>query len=690
MLLRYLVCSSPSVCIFSVVVNLSVSCSGLTGTGLEHVFSITVRENWKRWVGLVDQIEITPLEELPAQKVFTPKHGLPVLPSYKVDAPTWYWNGFPSNFLMPGISRVKPDVLESLALQFGFQDRELLDAICTDLKFGADIGCEGPFRAPTKSTNAPSSFEFGPHVSDAIADWIKKGFAYGPVLPEEVPPDAKINGIMCRPKPNGSVRIILNLSAPVGNSVNEGIDESKFPATMSSTTKWLRVLNRAGRECRMVKIDWADAYKHVAVRRQDMSLQWFMWLGMAFCELCLIFGSKSSVGIYDRLAKVVLFIACGVARMDRTMTCQHLDDCAAAAPKGAVVLEEFDQAFKSISEKLGITLAPRDDPEKSFGPSTRGVVFGVYYDTVAWTWAIPKEKYIRILHQLQEGIEADCVSQEYMMSVAGRIINIKPLVPSGKYNVDLILKAAAASQIKTDRVLVSSGLRSQLRFWFTMIQVCSGRVKIPDPDMRPPAWALDMYTDASGGGFGHDGRRTGRGVGALTKGWWAYVPWSSTICRGPLGEDGRRLNRKMSALELVGPLLVISAGFSLCKGKPVRVWVDNAGSVGIWKKGYSTTCGLSTTIVKAIAAVAAGLGCWFDIVKITRCSNPGADMADAISKADFNRFWAINAIAEFGCPCEQAWVPVSLLSWLENPCTDDKLGDRILGEIGQRTSLLSL
>ena len=79
---------------------------------------------------------------------------------------------------------------------------------------------------------------------------------------------------------------------------------------MSSTTKWLRVLNKAGRGGLICKTDWADAYKHVTVRQKDLPFQWFHWLGKLFCELCLIFGSKSSVGLYDRLAKVVLFMVC--------------------------------------------------------------------------------------------------------------------------------------------------------------------------------------------------------------------------------------------------------------------------------------------------------------------------------------------------------------------------------------------
>ena len=170
--------------------------------------------------------------------------------------------------------------------------------------------------------------------------------------------------------------------------------------------------------------------------------------------------------------------------------------------------------------------------------------------------------------------------------------------------------------------------------------------------------------------------------------WWAYIPWSRTICIGPMLQDGTRLNRKMSALELIGPLLVVSAGFAVCKGMPVRVWVDNSGSVAIWRKGYSTSCRLCSTIVKAIGTVAAGIGCRLDVVKILRCSTPEADMADALSKAAFQRFWDLNDRENLGLGLEPAWVPPQLCAWLENPQEDDALGDRILAGIGGRMRLL--
>ncbi|MFN9955036.1 MAG: hypothetical protein ACK55I_18210, partial [bacterium] len=127
---------------------------------------------------------------------------------------------------------------------------------------GADIGCKGAARRATVSSNADSTREFGEHVTDAVADWLVSGFAAGPFLPAERPANAKVNGMMCRQKPNGSVRIILNLSAPKGSSVNDGIDSDDFPTTMSSTQTWLAVLDKAGRNCLLVKLDWASADTH--------------------------------------------------------------------------------------------------------------------------------------------------------------------------------------------------------------------------------------------------------------------------------------------------------------------------------------------------------------------------------------------------------------------------------------------
>ena len=634
------------------------------------------------WLDIDTQAILPPL---PPLKKFKPKFDLPILVNYKTEAPSWFWHSFPSNLMQPAQSMVNADKLKAAAIQARYPDTKTLQKVYKDLKFGANIGCVGKFRLPSSATNAPSAFKNGPEVTDAIADWLTKGFAFGPVLPCEVPSTAKFSGIMTRPKPNGSVRIILNLSAPLGTSVNEGIDKEQFPVSMSSTSDWLRALHKAGRRARFCKIDWSDAYKHIAVHHDDTNLQWFKWGGMAFKELCLIFGGVSSAGIFDRTNKIVIFIAQYLANMDPDQVCQVLDDCCAAGPENSNMIDRFDECFNELAGDLGIKLAPRDDPEKSFAPCQKGVVLGIEYDSITWSWALPHVKLIRLLHTIKFALESDFLPQDTVWSLAGKIVNVKPLIPQGKFNIDHIVKANSFSKNRNSLVPISSAMKKQLYFWYTMLQVCSGRGSLVDPDASLPPWALDVYTDAAGGSFSSKGH----GAGVVASDWWAFIPWSKAINLGHPGPTGKSLARSMSALELIGPLLAISTAYEKSKNTSMRIWVDNSGSVFIWKKGYSNTCPLSTTLVKAIAAVAAGLGCRVDIVKITRCSTPMADMADAISKGAFTRFWTLaNNSPLVSLPLEPGWVPASLLKWISVPSLDEVLGHKILLELAKKTKIL--
>ena len=245
---------------------------------------------------------------------------------------------------------------------------------------------------------------------------------------------------MTKAKPNGSVRVILNLSAPVGRSVNEGIDNECFPATMSSTRKWLRILHRAGIGGYFLKIDWSQAYKQIAVHRDDLNLQWFEWLGRYFCELSLIFGAVSSVGIFDRLAKVVLFIVIQRSKFPQEMESQHLDDVCAAAPANDLSIFNFDNEYKAVAEELNILLAPRDDPEKSFAPTREGCVYGIHYETVKQTWWISKDRIARILLQIRRVLESEEVQQQDIWSLAGKILHVKDLIIGGKFHLYHLLK----------------------------------------------------------------------------------------------------------------------------------------------------------------------------------------------------------------------------------------------------------
>ena len=636
-------------------------------------FSQQTRGAWHLWRGCFEEAAKAGKVPEVKQKVFKPRFPeLPVLEDYKAGGDTEFWSEFPANMSERISPAFSAEALCRMVDRLGCSDRARVDRVLTYLREGADIGCKGKFRCSTSSKNASSAYESGREVTDAIAGWIADKYAYGPVCEEEVPANAKVSGIMVRKKPNGAARVILNLSAPAGMSVNDGIKAEDFPAVMSSTAAWLKVLNKAGRGCWITKTDWASAYKQVPVRREDTDLQWFEWAGRFFKELCLIFGSASSAGIFDDAAKVVLDLVCRLAGFPADRICQHLDDiCAAAAAKE--VLERFDGAFMEVAAELGVKLAVRDDHDKTFGPCKKGVVFGVEYDTEEWTWQLPEEKKLRLVAAIREACGCAELSDKQAQSLVGKLINIRPLIPAGKFNVDKIM-ALLADSSKSKVVQVSDGCKRQLKFWELALLACNGRLSIPAVERELPVWATEIFTDAAGGSLEGGARGSG---GVCGEGWF-FVPWSLKINAGAWKVDGKKVGRKLTALELVGPLAALAVFARECRLRPVKVWVDNAGSVGVWNKGYSNHCRLSSSIVRAISVVAAGLGCKVDILKVSRCSSPGTRMADQISKGNLAEFF--EEARERGTRMEATprELPAVFMKWVCLPVPDDELGERIL------------
>ena len=159
------------------------------------------------------------------------------------------------------------------------------------------------------------------------------------------------------------------------------------------------------------------------------------------------------------------------------------------------------------------------------------------------------------------------------------------------------------------------------------------------------------------------------------------LPWGRVINSGVRALDWRCISCKLSALELVGPLVCLAAGFQLCQWQPVRVWMDNSGSICIFRKGYSTSCALSLTLASATAVVAASIGCRLTVDKITRCSTAGAILADELSKGRFQAFRR-KAVTGWSRPLELARIPASLLYWVNRPMDDPLPGQRILADLG--------
>jgi hypothetical protein len=231
----------------------------------------------------------------------------------------------------------------------------------------------------------------------------------------------------------------------------------------------------------MLKIDWAAVYKHIHVRPEDLPLQYFSWLGKDFVELMLVFGARSSAGIYDRLAKFVLKLVLALSKYPRELVCQYLDDVCAACAAGSNELEKLEAAYRTVAAEIGVQLASPEDPDKCFSPRTEGVILGIHYNTADWTWRIPQEKLARVLLAIRTALTAETLPIHEVWSLVGKLLHYAPLIPAAKYNINHLIKATSLSTIRRFPVHITSNMKKQLYFWWVMLKTTDGHCSIQPP-----------------------------------------------------------------------------------------------------------------------------------------------------------------------------------------------------------------
>jgi hypothetical protein len=106
-----------------------------------------------------------------------------------------------------------------------------------------------------------------------------------------------------------------------------------------------------------------------------------------------MFGASSSVQNFDILANTIKTLATVGCEIPRKLIHRQLDDTPIVAPASSGWCEEFYQAYKRICEEINIELAP-DCPnkDKSYGPTTKGKVLGIWFDSTTLCWKLPSDK----------------------------------------------------------------------------------------------------------------------------------------------------------------------------------------------------------------------------------------------------------------------------------------------------------
>ena len=625
------------------------------------------------------EIESTPLPPRLPKKGFNPANPeIPILEDYRKEPKKEFWDKFPKhrNWRSGTPFKLRVDRLEELVDQAGgtVQLKTLLEDVSDDIKIGADLKVESSYE-PTVNKNAPSAYEQGQWVTDEVATAVKKQIVAGPFVKSEVPANATINSIQTAPKPNGKVRIIENMSAPKGKGVNDSIDKKWFPSEMGGMPEILYALNYCGRGAKFAKCDWNAAYKHIAVMLGMLRYQWFMWLSMYFVELCLVFGCVSSVGLYDRLARLMWLIVAALTNYPHFLVIQHLDDLCMVGRGNDGKVEQFYEKYLEVCEYVGVSLQETRDvsEDKAFAPSTVGSMLGIWFDTVKWRWWISEEKVLRYANDFKEMLELKETTQRKIWESVGKVLYISQLIPESRYHTSELLRLNNFSDNGEEIVKLTKKFKRQIKWWIPFVRLAGQGMPIPEPytNVVPPA-AIEADSDAAGGSL-----RGRPGCGIVMGEAWSVIRWPSYINSSEKCMCGAKWRHKLSFLEMIGHLLHVTVFAEELVDKPIVTNIDNEGTVCIARKGRAMRCPLTDCLVNTINHVAVAIGARAFVRKVRRCSTPQAIAADALSKNDMTRFREMIPDSE-KLPRP---VPRTVLAWIQSPTVDNDLGRKIVLEL---------
>ena len=232
----------------------------------------------------------------------------------------------------------------------------------------------------------------------------------------------------------------------------------------------------------------------------------------------------------------------------------------------------------------------------------------------------------------------------------------------------------------TQKIEVTALAREQAVWWSTNLKAASLESIILDPRQMGSMSPVLVYSDAAGG----NAAKLRNGAGSFCPpASWCYMPWPALIRENRENSLGTKFANKMCCLEGVAALLGLVTIPNLARNKEVIILCDNSAFVSTYKKKHSS-CEYAYSVAKAIHDISTALGAVTKIVKTRRCSGPAEEAADALSKGEWERAWALMPKKDK----DPGRIPREILAWVQNPTPDLRLGEKIVKDMSVYTNML--
>ncbi len=460
-------------------------------------------------------------------------------------------------------------------------------------------------------------------LSTSVVKEVQRGHTAGPF---SLPPflHNHISPLGADLKPDGSVRLIMDLSQPQGCAVNEGISKDDFPCNYVHFDVATALVRTMGRGCFLSKIDIKHAFRLLPVRPEDWPLLVYYWEGQFYVDLKLPFGSRSSPSIFTDFADLLCWI---LTTNYKLVVIHYADDYLMFTTACLAEAKDDLEKFKAVFEFLDIPIAE----DKLLGPATVIIYLGIEIDTVNFTIAVPDHKVYAFLATLPYWCNRRTCQKRDLLSLLGTLNYFAMVVRPGRIFVRRLIQLTKTARELHHYVTMNAEARDDIHWWCEFLPTWKKSSIIPD-NLSILSTDILLFTDAS---------KT-KGMGAVMGNAWIQSAWPPQFQHEEI--DFKELFAIMAATLTWG---------EQWSGKRIVFVTDNKPITQIWSSGSSPSPNLMTLVRKLFLFAA----CHDFSISFKHIFGHYNSCADALSRFQDQRFRDLMPEAE-----ERA-TPIPLSVW---------------------------
>ena len=435
-------------------------------------------------------------------------------------------------------------------------------------------------------------------------------------------------GLVPKARQPGKFRIICDLSAPSGGSVNDGIDPDLCSLSYANVDDAVSLLCILGVGALIAKLDLKSAYRMVPVHHLDQRFLGITWQEQVLCDQALPFGLRSAPLIFTAVADGLAWamVCSGVQYV-----IHYLDNFLFAGPPGSDTCAIALQTAIPLCSRLRLPVAP----SKVVGPATTLTFLGIELDTVKQELRLPQDKIDRLKAMLREWYGRKRPSKRQLQKLIGHLSHAATVVRPGRTFMRHLINTMKVPLRPEHRVRLSSQCRADISWWASFLEVWNG-----SSFFGPPTSILSVISDASGS--------WGCGAFVSTTNDWFQFKWPNVWLEASI------------AVKEMFPVVVSAALWGgRWFGASIQFVCDNLSVVQALSSGRMRDTHLMH-LLRCLFFLSAHFGFTHTAAHI-----PGKDnlAADALSRNRRGDFFTIRASA----PQVPSVIPASLYSLLSSP-----------------------